>query len=75
MHPLVDGCAQVMLGRNLEGDLLVSLVASVLVMLLVLSLGKFLWNTSLEPLFTVVKPVKSIWQLLGLYLLVLLFTN
>jgi len=75
MHPIVDGCAQIMIGRNLEGDLLVTLVASVLVMLLVLCLGKFLWNNSLEPLFTVVKPVKSIWQLFGLYLFIMLFTS
>ena len=75
MHPIVNGCAQVVLGKNLEGDLLVSLVASVITMLLVLSLGKYLWNNSLEPLFTIVKPLKSIWQLLGLYVFILLFTN
>jgi hypothetical protein len=72
MHPIVDSCARIVLGHNLQADLLVTLVASVIVMLLILSLGKYLWNNSLEPLFTVVKPVKSIWQLFGFYILLCL---
>lgn len=45
--------------------LLVPLVSLVLLLLL----GEYLWNDVLVKVVTVVRPVTSVWQILGLYLL------
>ena len=57
------------MGRNSSNNVLVSLVSYVLVLVLLLTLGEYLWNNVLVKLVSVVKPVKSIWQLLGLQVL------
>jgi hypothetical protein len=36
---------------------------------LFLFLGEYLWNNVLVKLFTIVRPVTSIWQILGMYVL------
>ena len=49
---------------------LVSFLSVLIVLALILLLGKFLWNNVLCQLVTVVKPAKSVWQILGLAVLI-----
>lgn len=53
---------------------LVSFLTLVVVLLLLLVVGKALWNSVLVDLFPFVKPAKSIWQILGLSILLGLIT-
>jgi hypothetical protein len=48
----------------------VSFLTLTVVFMLLLILGKVLWNEVLVELFPSVKPAKSIWQILGLSILV-----
>ena len=66
---LSNHLGRVLMGKSVGTDFLVSLVSYVIVLVLLLSLGKYLWNDVLVKLLTVVKPVKSIWELLGLQIL------
>jgi len=50
-------------------DLLVSLGTYLLFVIITLLFGEYLWNNILVKLVTVVKPIKSVWQLLGLMIL------
>ena len=54
-----------------------SVVASILTIVVMIALilfaGKYLWNTVLVSLVPAVKPAKSVWQILGLAILVSLF--
>lgn len=43
-----------------------ALLALILTVIILSLVGKWLWNNVLVDLFTVVKPVRSIWQILGL---------
>lgn len=49
-----------------------SLVAAILVFLLLLLFGQYLWNNALVPLVSVVKPAKSIFEILGVAILIAL---
>ena len=51
------------------GQLLLGLVVFVLVLVLYLYLGQYLWNNMLVKVVTVVKPVTSLVQLLGVMVL------
>ena len=48
---------------------LVSFLTLLVVLFLLLFIGKFLWNDVLVVVVPAIKPVKSIWQILGLALL------
>ena len=50
-------------------ELVVSVVTLLVVLVLVVVVGRWLWNNVLVKVFPGVKPV-SVWQLLGLYVLV-----
>ena len=54
-------------------DLLGSLISLLLVLVIILFIGKILWNDILVVLIPSIKPAKSIWQILGLYILASLF--
>ncbi len=58
-----------MMGKHLSMEFAINLVTYLIVIALLLLVGKFLWNDVLVKLTTVVKPVTSIWQLLGLQIL------
>ena len=46
---------------------IISTIVSFLIAVVIISfIGKWIWNNIILDLFTVVKPVKSIWQILGL---------
>ncbi len=49
---------------------LVSFITLVIMFSLILLLGKFLWNNVLTALVPAVRPAKSIWQILGLAVLI-----
>lgn len=59
--------------REMYKDLVASILALVFSILIIAFVGKFLWNTTVAELFTVVRPVRSAWQIIGLMLLVSLF--
>jgi len=46
-----------------------SIIASILVIVLLLLFGQYLWNNALVPLVSVVKPAKSIFEILGIAIL------
>jgi uncharacterized membrane protein len=47
----------------------VTFLLTFIITLLILSLiGQFLWNSSIVELFTCVRPAKSMWHILGLFL-------
>ena len=46
----------------------------ILVLVLLLTLGKFLWNEVLVNLVTVVKPMSNVYEVFGLYLLLFLLS-
>jgi uncharacterized membrane protein len=47
----------------------VAFLLTFFISLLILSLvGQFLWNSSVVELFTCVRPAKSVWHVLGLFL-------
>jgi len=52
---------------------LVSFITMLILFAVLLFVGKYLWNRVAVELFTCVKPVKSVWQLLGLAILISLF--
>jgi hypothetical protein len=51
---------------------IVSFLTVLLVFMLILFAGKFLWNNVLHELIPAVKPAKSVWQILGLAFLIAL---
>jgi len=53
----------------------IALVSFVIVELLVLLLGQWLWNSALVDLVTIVRPVTSMWRLLGVSVLFRLMFN
>ena len=56
-------------GGHPASELIGSLIMTVLSLLLLLLVGEYLWNRVLVKVVTVVKPVNSVWQILGLVLL------
>ncbi len=57
--------------KNLSGkNALSMLVALVIVQILVLFFGKFLWNKAVVPLVSFANESTSIWQILGLSILI-----
>ena len=54
--------------------LFVSFLTVFLIFILILFFGKFLWNNVLTDLIPAVKPVKSVWQILGLAILISLLS-
>jgi hypothetical protein len=57
-------------GYSTSRSFAVSLITLVIMLSLILLLGKFLWNNVLTALVPAVRPAKSIWQILGLAVLI-----
>jgi hypothetical protein len=49
---------------------IVSLITVLILFAILLFFGKFLWNNVLHELVPAIKPAKSVWQILGLALLI-----
>lgn len=60
-------------GDGMGNAFLVALLTLIVMMVLILLAGKWLWNTVLVALVPAVRPAKSIWQMLGLAVLIGLF--
>ncbi len=56
--------------RETYADFLGMLLAFVIALIILSFIGKYLWNNVVVDLFTVVKPAKSLWQILGLMIFV-----
>jgi len=52
--------------RDLYMELVSSILAYIIAVALISLVGKWLWNNVIIELFSVAKPAKSIWQILGL---------
>lgn len=61
--------AALLFGKRPTAELLGALLSSIVSLLILLLVGEYLWNNVLAKVVTFVKPVTSIWQILGLYLL------
>lgn len=53
---------------------LVSSLTMIIILLLLLFVGKYLWNNVLHVLVPGVKEAKSVWQILGLSVLIMLLS-
>lgn len=49
-------------------DVVASILALLASILIIAFVGKWLWNTSVAELFTFVRPVRTVWQIIGLML-------
>lgn len=54
--------------RQLYKEVIASILALVISILIVAFIGKWLWNSTVAELFTFVRPVRSVWQIIGLML-------
>lgn len=59
--------------REMYKEVVASILSLVVAILIISVIGKFLWNTTVAQLFTIVRPVQSVWQIVGLMLLISLF--
>jgi len=59
--------------RNLYKEVIASIVALVISITIIAFVGKWLWNNSAVELFTFVRPVRSVWQIIALMFLLSLF--
>ena len=54
-------------------NVVASLLAFVIAILILSFVGKYLWNSSVAELFTFARPVTSVWQIIALMLLMSIF--
>jgi ABC-type antimicrobial peptide transport system permease subunit len=59
--------------REMYKDLVASILSLVIAIIIVAFVGKYLWNTTVAELFTIARPVHSVWQIIGLMILLSLF--
>ena len=63
----MSGSPQVEKRKQSYLDLIAVLVAFVLTLIILAFIGQLLWNNVVVDLFTFVKPARSVWQILGLF--------
>jgi hypothetical protein len=56
--------------REMYKDIIASILALIIAIVIVAFVGKWLWNNSVAELFTIVRPVRSVWQIIALMLLI-----
>ena len=66
------GCMTDMPGskKDMYKDVAASIMALLLSILIVAFVGKYLWNSTVAELFTFVRPVRSVWQIIGLMIFI-----
>jgi len=52
--------------RVLYRDTIASILSLIISILIIAFIGKYLWNTTVAELFTFARPVRSVWQIIGL---------
>jgi hypothetical protein len=76
MQALFRGGAKVLSGNKVNGKEMFGLfIGMVIWLVFVLFLGRWLWNNILIKLIPGIKPITSIWQILGLSVLISLLTG
>ena len=69
-YAMVDGFTDLSGSDSKRREVYMELVATLLALLLsiviVAFVGKWLWNNIVIDLFTIVKPARSVWQIIGL---------
>lgn len=55
--------------KKMGVDPIIALLLSIVILLILLYIGQYLWNNVLIKVCTIVKPVNSMWEILGLYVL------
>lgn len=55
--------------RNSYAEFLAAMLAFAITIVLIAFVGKWLWNEVVVDLISVAKPAKSVWQVLGLFVL------
>jgi hypothetical protein len=56
--------------REVYADTVATLLAFVIAFIIVAFVGKLLWNNVVVDLFSIVKPAKSFWQIVGLMIFI-----
>ncbi len=51
-------------------DVIASIMSLVIAIIIVAFVGKWLWNTTVAELFTFTRPVRSVWQIIGLMIFI-----
>ena len=67
------GCMTDMSGpgkKDMYMDVVATILALLLSILIIAFVGKYLWNTTVAELFTFARPVQSVWQIIGLMLFI-----
>ena len=66
------GCMSDMPGSKTDmyKDVVASILALVLSLLIIAFVGKYLWNSTVAELFTFARPVQSVWQIIGLIIFI-----
>jgi ABC-type antimicrobial peptide transport system permease subunit len=59
--------------RESYKDIIATILSLILAILIVSFVGKYLWNSTVAELFTIVRPVRSVWQIIGFMILLSLF--
>ena len=52
--------------REVYMELIASLLALALSIIIIAFIGKWLWNNVVVDLFTIAKPARNVWQIIGL---------
>lgn len=56
--------------RDAYVDVIASILSMLIAILIVAFIGKWLWNTTVAELFTFARPVRSVWQIIGLMIFI-----
>lgn len=69
MRDISTSIGNLIAGKKMDTQMLGSFFGFVFYLLIILVLGEYLWNNVLCKVVTVVKPIKNVWQLLGIMVL------
>ena len=69
-HNIGQACVHSTDNEDVTKNLLGSFIALLILIVIILFIGKLLWNDVLVTLIPAIKPAKNIWQILGLYILI-----
>lgn len=56
--------------EEMRNMMIYSIIIYIIVVIILLFFGKFLWNQVLSKKITALKPLESIWQFLGLWIII-----
>lgn len=56
--------------EDLRNMMIMAIIVYIIVVIILLFFGKFLWNQVLSKKITALRPLESIWQFLGLWILI-----